>query len=169
MMQTETIYCLKSEHSISFCLEVTHASKKHGKAALLRVLSQDKLQRMRTESELWEMLIYRTKINCKIIRVVETFVTSISSYVSCPNFILYISSTFINFLLQLRFWPSSLVKLIIYVGFEVITAVTVKNAVFWDAAPCKSCKNRRFRGMYRFDLQGRRNIRDRENRLTLLL
>jgi hypothetical protein len=31
-----------------------------------------------------------------------------------------------------------------FVRFEVFTAVTMKNAVFWDVAPCRSCVNRRF-------------------------
>jgi hypothetical protein len=31
-----------------------------------------------------------------------------------------------------------------YVRFEVSTAVTMKNSVFWDVMPCGSCKNRRF-------------------------
>jgi hypothetical protein len=30
------------------------------------------------------------------------------------------------------------------VRFEVFTAVTMKNGVFWDFTPCGSCKNRRF-------------------------
>jgi uncharacterized protein with PIN domain len=30
------------------------------------------------------------------------------------------------------------------VRFEVFTAVTKKNGVFWDVTPCGSCKNRRF-------------------------
>jgi hypothetical protein len=30
------------------------------------------------------------------------------------------------------------------VRFEVFTAVTMKSAVFWDVAPCRSCVNRRF-------------------------
>jgi hypothetical protein len=30
----------------------------------------------------------------------------------------------------------------IYIRFEVFTAVTMKNAVFWDVAPCRSCVNR---------------------------
>jgi hypothetical protein len=30
-------------------------------------------------------------------------------------------------------------------GFEV-TVVTLKNAAFWDVAPCGSCKNQRFGG-----------------------
>jgi hypothetical protein len=34
------------------------------------------------------------------------------------------------------------------VRFEVFTAVTMKNAVFWDVAPCRSCVNRRFGGTY---------------------
>jgi hypothetical protein len=32
------------------------------------------------------------------------------------------------------------------VRFEVFTAVTMKNAVFWDVTPYGSCKNRRFGG-----------------------
>jgi hypothetical protein len=33
-----------------------------------------------------------------------------------------------------------------FVRFEVFTAVTVKNGVFWDVTPSGSRKNRRFRG-----------------------
>jgi hypothetical protein len=33
----------------------------------------------------------------------------------------------------------------------------VKNAVFWDVTPCGSCKNRRFKGIYRLLLQGDMN------------
>jgi hypothetical protein len=36
------------------------------------------------------------------------------------------------------------------VRFEVFTAVTMKNGVFWDVTPCGSCKNRRFGGTQRF-------------------
>jgi hypothetical protein len=32
------------------------------------------------------------------------------------------------------------------VKFEVFTAVTMKNGVFWDVTPCGSGKNRRFGG-----------------------
>jgi hypothetical protein len=38
--------------------------------------------------------------------------------------------------------------------------VTMKNAIFWDVAPCRSCVNRRFGRTYRLHLQGRR-IRER--------
>jgi hypothetical protein len=31
-----------------------------------------------------------------------------------------------------------------FVRFEVFTAVTMKNGVFWVATPCDSCKNGRF-------------------------
>jgi hypothetical protein len=31
-----------------------------------------------------------------------------------------------------------------YERFEVFTAVTMKNGVFWDVTPCSSCKNQRF-------------------------
>jgi hypothetical protein len=39
-------------------------------------------------------------------------------------------------------------------------AVTMKNVVFWDVAPCRSCVNRRFGGTYRLHLKGRK-IRER--------
>jgi hypothetical protein len=32
------------------------------------------------------------------------------------------------------------------VGFEVFTALTMENGVFWDVTPCGYCKNRRFGG-----------------------
>jgi hypothetical protein len=32
----------------------------------------------------------------------------------------------------------------VYLRFEVFTAVTMKNCVFWDVTPCGSFKNRRF-------------------------
>jgi hypothetical protein len=32
------------------------------------------------------------------------------------------------------------------VTFEVFTAVTMKNGIFWDVTPCGSCRNRRFGG-----------------------
>jgi hypothetical protein len=41
-----------------------------------------------------------------------------------------------------------------YVRFEVFTAVTIKNAIIWDVAPCRFCVNRRFGGTYRLHLQG---------------
>jgi hypothetical protein len=37
----------------------------------------------------------------------------------------------------------------------------MKNAVFWDVAPCRSSVNRRFGGTYHINLQGRK-IRERE-------
>jgi hypothetical protein len=51
---------------------------------------------------------------------------------------------------------------------EVFTAVTMKNAVFWDVAPYRSCVNRRFGRMYRLHLQGR-NIRLRGTSVSHLL
>jgi hypothetical protein len=40
------------------------------------------------------------------------------------------------------------------VRFEVFTAVTMKNGVFWDVTPCGSCKSRRFGGTWRLLYQG---------------
>jgi hypothetical protein len=42
------------------------------------------------------------------------------------------------------------------VWFEVFTAVTMKNVVFRDVAPCRSYVNRRFGGTYHLHLQGRK-------------
>jgi hypothetical protein len=47
------------------------------------------------------------------------------------------------------------------VRFEVFTAVTMKNVVFWDVTPCRACVNRSFGGRYRLHFQGRK-IRERE-------
>jgi hypothetical protein len=38
-----------------------------------------------------------------------------------------------------------------YVSFEVFTAVTMKNAAFWDVTPRGSWKNRRFVGTHRLE------------------
>jgi hypothetical protein len=43
----------------------------------------------------------------------------------------------------------------IFVRFEVFTAVTLKYAVFWDVAPCRSCVTLRFGGTFRLHLQGK--------------
>jgi hypothetical protein len=45
-------------------------------------------------------------------------------------------------------------------GFGFRKRTEIQNAVFWDVAPCRSCVNRRFGGMYRLYLQGKK-IRER--------
>jgi hypothetical protein len=47
--------------------------------------------------------------------------------------------------------------LLAVVRFEVFTAVTMKNGVFWAVTPCGSCKNRRFGGTWRLLHQGDKN------------
>jgi hypothetical protein len=55
-------------------------------------------------------------------------------------------------------------KPVTFIRAVLLTSVTylptVKNAVFWDLAPCSSCVNRRFGGTYRLHLQGKK-IRER--------
>jgi hypothetical protein len=46
-----------------------------------------------------------------------------------------------------------------FVRFEVFTAMTMKNAVLWNATPCGSCRNQRFGGTYHFHHQDRTNQR----------
>jgi hypothetical protein len=36
-----------------------------------------------------------------------------------------------------------------YVMFEIFTAVTINNAIFWAVTPCGSCNNRCLEGTYR--------------------
>jgi hypothetical protein len=43
------------------------------------------------------------------------------------------------------------------VRFEVFTAVTMKNGVFWVVTPCGSCKNRCFGGTWRLLHEGDKN------------
>jgi hypothetical protein len=50
-----------------------------------------------------------------------------------------------------------------YVRFEVFTAVTMKNVVFWDVTPSGSCENRRFGESYQLRHQGDKNRRARNN------
>jgi hypothetical protein len=40
------------------------------------------------------------------------------------------------------------------VGFEVLTAVDMNVAIFWDIAPCSTYVNQRFGGVYHLRLQG---------------
>jgi hypothetical protein len=53
--------------------------------------------------------------------------------------------------------------------FEVFTAVTMKNAAFWDVTPCGFCKKQRFGGTYHhhhhhhLHHQGGKNQRARNN------
>jgi hypothetical protein len=47
----------------------------------------------------------------------------------------------------------------IYVRFEVSTAVTMQNSVFWDVTSCGSCKNRRFGRKHLLHHQGDKNRR----------
>jgi hypothetical protein len=42
----------------------------------------------------------------------------------------------------------------------------VKNAVFWDVAPCRYCVNRCFGGIYCLHLQGRRRYVPPKRRFT---
>jgi hypothetical protein len=49
------------------------------------------------------------------------------------------------------------------VRFEVFTAVTMKNAVFWDVTPCGSCNNRRFGRTQHLHHPGDKNRRARKN------
>jgi hypothetical protein len=44
-----------------------------------------------------------------------------------------------------------------YVGFEVLTAVVMNVAIFWDIAQCNPYVNRRFGGTHHLRLQGRKS------------
>jgi hypothetical protein len=59
----------------------------------------------------------------------------------------------------IQFIPPVPAKFIYFliVGFEVLAAVVMKIAIFWDTVPCISYMNRRFGGTYHFHLQGRKS------------
>jgi hypothetical protein len=63
--------------------------------------------------------------------------------------------------------PTHLFQCSIYqlLRYEVFTAVTVKNFLFWDVALCTSYVNRRFGGTYRLHLHVRK-IRERGTRVS---
>jgi hypothetical protein len=51
------------------------------------------------------------------------------------------------------------------VGFEVLTAVVIKNTLFWDIISCSLLKvSLYFRGTYGFHLQGQRISHARNQR-----
>jgi hypothetical protein len=50
-----------------------------------------------------------------------------------------------------------------YVRSEVFTAAIMKNAVCWDVTPFRSCWNRHFEGTCSLHIQGRENLRARNN------
>jgi hypothetical protein len=62
--------------------------------------------------------------------------SSARHFCNCENFqsLIYPEQTFGYAIIFIR------------VRFEVFTAVTMKNGVFWDVTQCASCKNRRFGG-----------------------
>jgi hypothetical protein len=64
-----------------------------------------------------------------------------------------LSSSFI----KVTIGASRLLVIANVVRFEVFTAVTMKNGVFWVATPCGSCKNRRFGGIWCLLHQGDKN------------
>jgi hypothetical protein len=76
------------------------------------------------------------------------------SHIGCVLLIHLFLCTFCNWdYLSILFWRGilsgdSVLKAVLKpsanVRFEVFTAVTKKNGVFWDVTPCGSCKNRRF-------------------------
>jgi hypothetical protein len=63
-----------------------------------------------------------------------------------------VSSSYVRYSYSPRYFFANTIKL----RFEVFTAVTMKNAIFLDVAPCRSCMNRCFGGTYRLHLQGRK-------------
>jgi hypothetical protein len=76
----------------------------------------------------------------------------------------------LNFLMHFGLFLSVFIPLKVQtfyfcVRFEILAAVTMKNAVFWDVASCRSCVNRRFGETYRLHFQGRK-IRERGTSLN---
>jgi hypothetical protein len=59
-------------------------------------------------------------------------------------------------------------KAYIYIEFQVLTAVVMKNTIFWGMTPCSPLSaNRRFGRTYRFHLQGQRISQARNRRESM--
>jgi hypothetical protein len=48
-------------------------------------------------------------------------------------------------------------NVMLFIGFEVPTAVVMKVAILWDIAPCSPYMNERFGGTYHLHFQGRKS------------
>jgi hypothetical protein len=76
-----------------------------------------------------------------IIIELENELTVILHVCVSENFTLYCSLVYLCYILEKR---REFVNG--FVRFEVFTAVTMKNGIFWDVTPCGPCKNRHFGG-----------------------
>jgi hypothetical protein len=63
----------------------------------------------------------------------------------------------------LEHFVQKLQERIIYVRFEVLAAMTMKNALFWDVTQCESCNNRRLGKTYLLYNQAYKNRWKRNN------
>jgi hypothetical protein len=61
-------------------------------------------------------------------------------------------------LCYVRYWHAQFLHCRTIIGGDCSMSASciLKNAVFWDLAPCRSCVNRHFGGTYRLHLQGRK-------------
>jgi hypothetical protein len=65
----------------------------------------------------------------------------LTPHLSCPSFIRFSSlSSAVTGVLKTSLDGTTIAKVNV-VRFEVFTAATMKNGVFWDVTPCGSCKN----------------------------
>jgi hypothetical protein len=60
-------------------------------------------------------------------------------------------------------WTKEMQTVFHIVRYKVFTAVTTKNAVFWDVTPCGYCKNRSIERTYRHHHKGDKFRRVKNN------
>jgi hypothetical protein len=70
--------------------------------------------------------------------------TEPSGYIKCSEILEQLHNWWFSRMFHLH----GVSSLIISYRVEVFTAVTMKNAVFWDVTPCGPCKNRHFGRAY---------------------
>jgi hypothetical protein len=78
-------------------------------------------------------------------------------FVRVTEFPITNSNLVVKLFIQLIYKYNLFINNQIYIRFEIFTAVTMKNAVFWDMSQCRSCVNRRFGGMYSLHFHGRKS------------
>jgi hypothetical protein len=79
-----------------------------------------------------------------IIADVRTINLRTFKWINC-RIIFLVSWKLLNWITEAKM-RLNIVEINLDLRFEVFTAVTMKNGVFWDVTPCGSCKNRRFGG-----------------------
>jgi hypothetical protein len=148
---TESLYCCIENvlHSVILCIVSCHIVQSFGAYSLgtLEFCCAKDL------NKLCKCLVHTTQINSSsVIYRIWTDCNCImhTACTHCSSVVLGYVESVIVYCTQpgpvLALWCTESGETLKFLRFEVFTAVTMKNGVFWDVTPCGFCKNRRFGG-----------------------